>query len=332
MNSSKPIYFSLITPTFGRPDEVVEFLESLLKQEYQQFEVIVSDGTPGDTLRPVISRFLNNGVYPLTILYTEHIAVSPARNAAAAAARGDYLIFLDSDCIIPDKYLSQVVSFLEKHPDTDVFGGPDLAAEGFTPLQKAINYSMTSFLTTGGIRGGRRSVTTYLPRGFNMGVRKKAFDDVGGYSDFLCAEDIELSIRLLKAGYKVAYIPEAGVYHKRRTTLKKFFRQVYRFGAARLLLNQRHPGNLKITHLFPLVFSIGLLMSLLLLPFTELPLMLYLLYLSLVMIFSTMTNESVRIGFLTIITTLVMMVGYGYGMARNGWEMYIKGNKQGIEL
>ncbi|GCD78494.1 glycosyl transferase [Thermaurantimonas aggregans] len=332
MSQGNPLYFSLITPTFGRPDEVVEFLESLLAQQYPHFEVIVSDGTPGDTLRPLLRRFENNPTYPLTILFTEYIGVSPARNAAAAVAKGDYLIFLDSDCIIPPDYLTKVADYLVKNPDIALFGGPDLAASGFTPLQKAINFSMTSFLTTGGIRGGKRTIGTYLPRGFNMGVKRSVFQAVKGYSDFVCAEDIELSIRILKAGYRSAYIPEAGVYHKRRTTLKKFFRQVYRFGAARLLLNERHPGNLKLTHLFPLLFSLGLILALLLLPLTEWPFVLYAIYFSLIMIFSTLTNESSKIGLLTVVTTLVMMAGYGYGMARNGWEMYIKGNKKGIKL
>ncbi|MFN4299347.1 MAG: glycosyltransferase [Thermaurantimonas sp.] len=332
MSQDKPLYFSLITPTFGRPDEVAEFLESLLAQRYPHFEVIVSDGTPGDTLRPLIQHYIHNSIYPLTILYTEYIAVSPARNAAAAVARGDYLIFLDSDCIIPPDYLTKVADYLTKNPDIDLFGGPDLAAAGFTPLQKAINFSMTSFLTTGGIRGGKHTIGTYLPRGFNMGVKRSVFQAVDGYSDFVCAEDIELSIRILKAGYRSAYIPQAGVYHKRRTTLTKFFTQVFRFGAARLLLNQRHPGNLKLTHLFPLIFTTGLLFSLILLPLTEWLLILYVIYFSLVMIFSTLTNESAKIGLLTVLTTLVMMAGYAYGMARNGIEIYLKGHPKGIKL
>lgn len=332
MSKGKQLYFSLITPTFGRPEEVAEFLESLLHQRYKDFEVIVSDGTPGDTLRPLIGSFQNNGVYPLTVLYTEYIKVSPARNAAAAVAKGDYLIFLDSDCIIPPDYLEQVSEFLIKYPDVVLFGGPDLAEEGFTPIQKAINYSMTSFLTTGGIRGGRIRIGTYLPRGFNMGVKRAVFEEEGGYSDFVCAEDIELSIRIMKAGYRSVYIPQAGVYHKRRTTLVKFFRQVYRFGAARLLLHERHRGTLKASHLFPLVFSAGLILSVLLLPWFEWLFVLYVVYMSLIMIFSTLSNESVKIGLLSVVTTLVMMAGYGLGMARNGWEMYVRGNKKGIDL
>lgn len=332
MSLDNDLYFSLITPTFGRTEEVVEFLESLLEQRYKNFEVILSDGTPGDALRPQIGRFMNNRVYPLTILYREYIKVSPARNAAAAVARGDYLVFLDSDCIIPPDYLELVAAYLSKYPDTALFGGPDLAERGFTLLQKAINYSMTSFLTTGGIRGGRRRIGTYLPRGFNMGVKREVFEEVKGYSDLVCAEDIELSIRILKAGYRSMYIPQAGVYHKRRTTLRKFFRQVYRFGAARLVLNERHPGTLSATHLFPLVFSVGFIISIVLLPYFEWFFVLYVIYLSLIMIFSTLSNESAKVGLLSVVTTLVMMAGYGLGMARNGWEMYVRGNKNGIAL
>lgn len=320
--------YSLIVPTFERPEEVTEFLESLLNQDYSSFEVIISDGTPSDTLRPELRKFENNDVYPLTLHYEEFLPVSAARNDGAKIAKGDYFIFLDSDCIIPSDYLKNIDSYLAEN-DADVFGGPDAAHADFTLLQKAISYSMTSMLTTGGIRGKKSHVGTYHPRGFNMGMKRKAFEAVNGYSTFRCGEDIELSIRLIKAGYKTALIEKAHVYHKRRTSLKQFFKQVFRFGAARVNIWKLHPEELKLTHLFPLVFSLALLVSLasLVFPVTRLfatPLSLYLL---LVFIDASVQNRSLIVGLKALQTTVVMHAGYGWGFLKNylHWSRYKKG-------
>ncbi|NVK29105.1 MAG: glycosyltransferase [Flavobacteriia bacterium] len=322
--------FSLIVPTFGRPDEVTEFLDSLLEQNHNSFEVIISDGTPKDTLRPELERFLNNDIYPLTIHYEEFLPVSAARNDGAKIAKGEYFIFLDSDCIIPADYLNNIEAYLAEN-NADIFGGPDAAHDDFTVLQKAISYSMTSMLTTGGIRGKKSHVGTYHPRGFNMGMKREAFEAVNGYSTFRCGEDIELSIRLIKAGYKTALIESAHVYHKRRTSVKQFFKQVYRFGAARVNIWKLHPEELKLTHLFPLVFSLAFIVSVLALfvpqlRFLAAPMGLYLLA---VFMDSSIQNKSLIVGFKSIQTTIVMHFGYGWGFLKNylHWRKHGKGMK-----
>lgn len=320
--------FSLIVPTFGRPDEVTEFLESLLEQNHSSFEVIISDGTPKDTLRPELKKYDNNGVYPLTVHYEEYLPVSAARNDGAKLAKGEYFIFLDSDCIIPSEYLKSIEAFINAH-NPDIFGGPDAAHEDFTVLQKAISYSMTSMLTTGGIRGKKSHVGTYHPRGFNMGMKREAFEAVNGYSTFRCGEDIELSIRLIKAGYKTALIPDAHVYHKRRTSIKQFFKQVFRFGAARVNIWKLHPEELKITHLFPLAFATYFVLSVLalLLPFIRWGSGLMVIYLLAVLIDSTLQNKSLAVGLKSVQTTVVMHMGYGWGFFKNfmHWTRHGKG-------
>lgn len=329
--------FSLIAPTFKRPDEVTEFLESLLSQKYSDFEVILGDGTPGDTLRPELKKYEGNSTYPLTIVYEEFLPVSDARNRAAEVAKGEYIIFLDSDCIIPEDYLNRVERYLARH-NLDAFGGPDAAHKDFTTLQKAISYSMTSIFTTGGIRGKKKSVSTYHPRGFNMGMKKTVFDAVGGYSEFRCGEDIELSIRIIEEGYRVGLIPEAYVYHKRRTTLKQFFKQVFRFGAARINIWKRHRSEMKITHLFPFVFMLGSAIAVLgSLIFWGNPLFimaaqLLLIYFILVFLDSLFQNKSFAVALLSIVTTVVMLYGYGWGFFRNWWAYTIGGKENGLDL
>ena len=329
--------FSLISPTFGRPEEVTEFLESLLLQDYPDFEVILGDGTPGDTLRPVLERFHKNERYPLTIIYEEYLPVSDARNRAAEVAHGEYIIFLDSDCLIPSDYLKKIEAHLQRKP-LDAFGGPDAAHKDFTALQKAISFSMTSLLTTGGIRGKKRSVSTYHPRGFNMGMRKEVFEAVNGYSEFRCGEDIELSIRIIKAGYKVALIPQAYVYHKRRTTLKQFFKQVFRFGAARINIWKRHKEELKLTHFFPLAFMLFVVLSLLsalLFPksiITSILLVLLAVYIIGLLLMAIAESKSLKVALLAVITSFTMLFGYGWGFFRNFWAYSVQGKENGMSL
>ncbi len=326
--------FSLIAPTFKRPDEVTEFLESLLQQNYPDFEVILGDGTPGDELRPLLKKYEGNSNYPLTIVYEEYLSVSDARNRAAAVAQGEYIIFLDSDCIIPADFLKRVEAHLRKQP-LDAFGGPDRAHKDFTTLQKAISYSMTSIFTTGGIRGKKKSVGTYHPRGFNMGMKKSVFEAVNGYSEFRCGEDIELSIRIIKAGYKVGFMPEAYVYHKRRTSLKQFFKQVFRFGAARINIWKRHREEMKLTHAFPFIFMVGSALGVLSPLFLPLPLAAVLLsglalYLLLILISAAAESKNLKVALLSVVTSVTMLYGYGWGYFRNWWTYTVKG--EGMSL
>lgn len=326
--------YSLIAPTFSRPDEVYEFLESLTHQQYSDFEVIIADGSPHDDVKPVVNPFV--GKLNLIYIYEKYLPVSDARNRAAEVANGDWLIFLDSDCIIPEYYLQRVDKFIELNK-VELFGGPDKAHESFTPTQKAISYAMTSILTTGGIRGKEKHVGVFHPRGFNMGIKKQAFLEVNGYAtDFRCGEDIELSMRLLEKGKKSALIPEAFVYHKRRTDFLKFFKQVFRFGAARINIWQRHPKELKITHLFPTVFMLFVLSV----PF-QFFISEYLFYFSSLILFlysianfvlATKETGSIKTGFLSLIAAYVMLFGYGWGFLKNFVEVKVKGNTSGLKL
>lgn len=326
--------YSLIAPTFSRPDEVYEFLESLTHQQYSDFEVIIADGSPHDDVKPVVNPFV--GKLNLIYIYEKYLPVSDARNRAAEVANGDWLIFLDSDCIIPEYYLQRIDKFIELNK-VELFGGPDKAHESFTPTQKAISYAMTSILTTGGIRGKEKHVGVFHPRGFNMGIKKQAFFEVNGYAtDFRCGEDIELSMRLLEKGKKSALIPEAFVYHKRRTDFLKFFKQVFRFGAARINIWQRHPKELKITHLFPTVFMLFVLSV----PF-QFFISEYLFYFSSLILFlysianfvlATKETGSIKTGFLSLIAAYVMLFGYGWGFLKNFVEVKVKGNTSGLKL
>ncbi|WP_294081859.1 glycosyltransferase [Proteiniphilum sp. UBA5384] len=314
------MFFSIIIPLYNRPEEVNELLMSLCEQTDKRFEVIIVED--GSTRRSniVVEKYCDR----LDLTYFEKPNSGPGltRNAGAMRAKYDYLIFFDSDCIIPPHYIETVSGFLGEH-FADAYGGPDAALPSFTPIQKAINYSMTSFLTTGGIRGGRRSMEKFNPRSFNLGVSKKAFDMLGGYGTMRFGEDIDFSLRLLEKDFNTTLIPGAYVYHKRRSTFAQFFKQVYNSGIARINLHLTHPRSLKAVHLLPSVFVVGIafcfLLSLFYPPFLFIPLF----YSLLVFIDSFIKNNSFGVAAYSIIAAWIQLTGYGTGFLSAAWKRLI---------
>jgi GT2 family glycosyltransferase len=324
-------YFSIIVPTFNRPDEVDELMASLTYQSYREFELILADGTPDESLVKIIDKYRTQ----LTVqrLHRPHLGISDSRNLRCQHAKGKYFIFLDSDCVLPKNYLDNVSKGLNDN-HFDAFGGPHAADESFTPLQKAISFSMTSMLTTGGIRGKKKHVGQFHPRGFNMGISREVFEKTNGYSNLKCAEDIEFSIRIISMGFKTGLIPEAYVYHKRRTSFKAFFKQVYRFGAARINIYKLYPNELKLTHFFPAAFLIALVLLLLTpliskaLFITGLTLLAF--YFLLIFVGSTIKNKSPKVGALSIIAVLTQFGGYGSGFIANFIQLLILRRKKSL--
>lgn len=318
--------FSLIIPVFNRPEEINELLESLCTQTVNRhtFEVIVVEDGSQIACKDVCERY--NSLLNLHYYSKENSGPGMSRNYGADKAQGDYLIILDSDVVLPENYLKKVSEELERQP-ADAFGGADRAHPSFTPTQKAISYSMTSFFTTGGIRGGRKKLDKFYPRSFNMGIRKDVYRQLGGFSRMRFGEDIDFSIRIFDAGFRCRLFPEAWVWHKRRTDFRKFFRQVYNSGIARINLHKKHPGSLKAVHLLPALFTLGTiglgLLSLLL--WSVAPLALLAAYILLLFIDASCRNGSIKIGFLSIIAAFVQLMGYGFGFIEAWWKRCVRG-------
>lgn len=332
------MFYSFVIPAFNRPDEIRELLESFSRldlpgKDFQGFEVIIADGSPTTILEEVIKSFQSK--VNVLHLHRPRLAISPARNLGSEHAKGDYLIFLDSDVILPKEYLLSVHDALSREK-IDEFGGPDAAHTSFTNVQKAISFAMTSYLTTGGIRGGKKQIHQYNPRGFNMGIRKEVFQKMQGFSSFTCGEDIELSIRIVNDHFNVKLIPDAFVYHKRRTNFKSFFRQVFRFGAARINIFYRHREELKITHLFPSVFLIFLVVGFSTVLFSSFLFKLFLIaigvYYSAIFILATLQEKSILVGLLSIIASTFQLCGYGSGLLSNAFAVFVQGKRDGLEL
>lgn len=314
--------FSIIIPVYNRPDEVKELLESLTQQTCQDFEVVVVEDGSSLKCEDVALSFKNK--LALSYHYKVNEGRSIARNYGISKASGEYYIIFDSDCIIPPHYFETVRDFLKENP-VDCFGGPDSAHPSFTPVQKAISYSMTSFFTTGGLRGSGKKITKFYPRSFNMGFNKKVMDATGGFPNIPLAEDIELSFRIEKAGLKIALIEKAFVYHKRRTSFKQFFRQVNRFGIGRIDLYKKYPSTLKLTHFVPALFVCFAVVSFLLALICPVFLLPLLLYLFLILVDATIKNKSVSIGFLSVWSSIVQMFGYGTGFMKAFFKRVVLG-------
>ena len=246
--------YSFIIPVYNRPNEVDELLQSLKTQTFKDFEVVVVEDGSNIPCENVVCSYSSD----LNVHYYNKPNSGPGqtRNYGVERAQGEYVLILDSDVVLPPGYLQAVDDELQQKP-CDAFGGPDRAHKDFTPMQKAINYAMTSFFTTGGIRGGKKKMDKFYPRSFNMGVRREVYEALQGFSKMRFGEDIDFSTRIFKGGYKCRLFPEAWVWHKRRTDLKKFFKQVHNSGIARINLMKRHPGTLKLVHTLPAVFTLG---------------------------------------------------------------------------
>ncbi len=312
--------YSVIIPVFNRPDEVDELLQSLTSQHFKDFEVIVVEDGSSVPCREVVDKYKNC----LDIKYFQKPNSGPGqtRNYGAERSQGEYLIILDSDCILPEGYLDSVENEL-KDSSADAFGGPDRAHDSFTDIQKAINYSMTSFFTTGGIRGGKKKMDKFYPRSFNMGVEREVYHVLGGFSKMRFGEDIDFSIRIFKGGYRCRLFPGAWVYHKRRTDFKKFFKQVHNSGIARINLYKKYPESLKIVHLLPAIFTLGVVLLLIGSFFCLYSLIPIVLYALLVCIDSTCRNHSLRIGIYSVAASFIQLIGYGTGFWRAWWERCI---------
>lgn len=250
---------SLIIPVYNRPDEVEELLRSLEGQSDPDFEIILVEDGSTDTCKDCIEHFH----FPrLHYFYKENSGPGPSRNYGMIRAEGDFFVILDSDCVLPPGYVAAVKAGVQQ-TGCDAFGGPDRASEDFDNMQKAVSYSMTSFFTTGGIRGGGEKMDKFYPRSFNMGISRAVFEFTGGFSEMRYGEDIDFSMRIMKAGFKTVLLKDAWVYHKRRTNMRAFFRQVYHSGKARIALTRRHPGTLKAVHLLPSLFTVACVLLLL---------------------------------------------------------------------
>lgn len=308
--------FSLIIPVFNRPDEVEELLASLVVQSFkEEYEIVIVEDGSTMPCNDIIAAY--NDKLQISYYFKQNSGPGDSRNYGMTVAKGDYFIILDSDCIIPPGYLESVSQNL-KADFVDCFGGPDAALDSFSDIQKAINFSMTSFITTGGIRGKSEKIEKFQPRSFNMGLSKKAFEASGGFGNIHPGEDPDLSIRLWKLGYSTRLFTNSFVYHKRRIDWEKFYKQVNKFGKARPILDLWHPDYKKITFLFPSLFIIGLACSLILMLINiYFFLYIYILYTLLVFVVSSLSTKSIKIGGFSVIAAFIQFYGYGSGYLKS---------------
>jgi len=317
--------FSIIIPVYNRPDEVEELLDSLIVQNNKNFELIIVED--GSELK--CDKIIQNckAGFEVNYFFKENGGPASARNFGMEKAKYDYFIFFDSDCLIPPNYFNIVNQSLDKNY-VDAFGGPDAAHESFSPVQKAISYSMTSFFTTGGIRGGNEKMEQFKPRSFNMGYSRKVYEKTQGFSNMRFGEDVDMSLKILKNGFSTQLIKDAFVYHKRRTDFRKFYKQVYNSGIARINLFMRHPKSLKLVHMFPSAFMIGTIL-LFILSFIKwgfiVPIMLYVLF---IYTDSLLNSKSIHVASLSVLASFVQLFGYGLGFLTAVWKRLILNRKE----
>ncbi len=320
------LVFSIIVPVYDRPEEVDELLASLSEQTDPNFDVVIVEDGSKVLCDDIVKQYSSK--LSIQYYYKANSGPGGSRNYGMALAKGNYFIILDSDCIIPSKYISIVRTSLQARY-MDAYGGPDKALPSFTPLQKAINYSMTSFFTTGGIRGGGENLDKFFPRSFNMGISLPVFKRTGGFADMRFGEDIDLSIRLMNEGFSTGLIKEAFVFHKRRTKLSQYYKQVHNSGIARIHLSKKHAGTLKPVHLAPTVFVLGTIGMICLGFWIDWQFLWPLgLYVAIIFVDSLIKNKDVSVALLSIVTSFVQLIGYGLGFIRAFWEVIVLGKSK----
>lgn len=348
--------YSIIVPVYNRPDEVEELLDSLTRQTMTDFEVVIVEDGSAITCEDVCKKYC--GQLDIHYYKKQNSGPGQSRNYGAERATGVFLLVLDSDVVLPDRYIecvnlelygaSAAADGCARTPVCDAFGGPDAAHPSFSPIQKAITYSMTSFFTTGGIRGGKAKLDKFFPRSYNMGISREVYMKLGGFSKMRFGEDIDFSYRIVEAGYRTRLFPTAWVWHKRRTDYRKFWRQVYNSGIARINLEKRHPGTMKLVHMLPAVFTIGVI-GMLALSFVGRILMVYgpgsdplhqwywfcagpllplLLYCLLIFADATRQFRSLAIGVRSIVASFVQLMGYGCGFLYAWWQRCVLGKDE----
>lgn len=321
--------YSVIVPVYNRPDEVRDLLDSLLAQTCRDFEVIIVED--GSTV-PCKEQCDDARARGLDVHYhfKDNEGRSIARNHGIGRSRGQWLVFFDSDCVIPPGYFRTLTAILDANPGWDCYGGPDAAHASFTPVQKAINFAMTSFLTTGGIRGGKRSMEKFTPRTFNMGYTRRVYDTVGGFREMF-SEDIDMSTRISRAGFVTGLAADAPVWHKRRVDLAKFFRQVHVFGMSRITLQLLYPGSLKVVHMLPalavVAFAALLVLAVAVSWWWLLPVGIYV---AALLALAAWQTRSLKVTLLAVPAAAIQLTGYGTGFIRAFTDKMILGHKRNV--
>lgn len=317
--------YALIVPVYNRPDEVDDLLASVAAQSFGPAEILIVEDGSSIPCKEVVERYADR--LAVRYFYIDNRGPGGARNFGASQSRSEYLIILDSDCVLPLGYLENVDRSISRYR-ADAFGGADRAHPDFSTIQKAINYAMTSFFTTGGIRGSRKKLDKFYPRSFNMGVKREVYAALSGFSNMRYGEDIDFSIRIFEGGYTCCYFPDAWVYHKRRTSFRQFFRQVQHSGEARIALYRKYPGSLKPVHCLPAAFTIGL--GGLLLVSLFFPAALYLLACYMLILFfdSLWKNRNLKVALYSVVASFFQLTGYGSGFIKAVWRDLIRKKKE----
>ncbi|MCM1482882.1 MAG: glycosyltransferase [Muribaculaceae bacterium] len=319
--------YSVIVPVYNRIDEIRDLMKSLEAQTFMDFEVIVVEDGSTQPCGDEVKKYTD--ALHVKYFYKDNEGRSIARNYGIERSEGRYLIFFDSDCVIPPQYFATLDRALSgKH--LDCFGGPDAAHESFTDTQKAISFAMTSFLTTGGIRGGKVQMEKFVPRSFNMGYTRAVYDTVGGFREMF-SEDIDMSTRIRQAGFSIGLIRDAFVYHKRRIDFRRFWRQVYVFGMSRITLKLLYPGSMKLVHTLPALAVIAgvicVMLGIFVSPWWLLPIGLYIVAL---FICALISARSLKVALLAVPAGAVQICGYGCGFIKAYFTKIILGRGRDI--
>ncbi len=313
------IFISVITPSYNRASELEHLMRSISAQsiDHNLFELIISDDGSTDDTEALINSWQEKASFSIKYISQENKGPGAARNHGLEKSIGELILFIDSDCEAHPKWIETIVDEYHKS-EFDACGGPDGGKKDFTLLQKAIDYSMTSFFTTGGMRGhSEKMISKFYPRTHNMGVKRDKYEAVGGFGNLRHGQDIEFSHRIRTSGGKIRFIKNALVYHRRRTSLRQFIKQVFNWGVARINLGKIDTAMLEPVHFLP---SLSILLSLFIIliiyqldwGISEI-FLLFFSPLSIICLLGALNKKDLRVFPILLLVIPIQIFGYGLG-------------------
>ncbi len=225
MERSQPV-FSIIIPTYNRPAELALCLEALCRLDYprERFEVIVVDDGSKTSLQPSVARFLDQ--LDVTLLTQANAGPAAARNKGASQAKGEFLAFIDDDCMTSPDWLQKLVNRFAEVPDQAI-GGRTL-----NPLPENSYSTASQNLIDAGYayHNPLPSQASFFASN-NLTVPAACFHSVGGFDiTFKTSEDRDFCDRWRHQGFQMTYAPEILIYHSHHLNFRTFWRQHFNYG------------------------------------------------------------------------------------------------------
>ena len=316
---------TFIIPVRNEEKYIGSCITSLLSLDYpmDKIEILFAEGQSTDGTRAIIEGYAKK-FKGIKIFDNPTGNTSIGRNIGVQNATGEFIMNFSGHAVVPKEFLTLIMKKFSVQPrEVAGVGVSNISPEKQTFHAQVAGAAFLGFMAGSGFFMqntvfnderfvGHMSFTCY---------RREIFDLVGNFDpDFWCGQDAEFDIRVRQKGYKILYTPETAVLHYKRDTPGALFRQLYRYGIARMKMIKKHPQTWRIFHFFPSFFVLGVSLLILLallsvIPWTVIG-VLTLLYLALCFVSSARVTQDPLIIISSPFYYILIKLAYGLGFLR----------------